>query len=139
MRSNTIFVGTVIALAVVLVIEIWLFATFMSGVSPLAVLLEMSVVMKMAAVVVLLLAMTGVIGGLLREAALAGIVSLLAVAIGLLGAAYGEMNVQAALQAVGPVDFGVTAPDRAQSISLVALGLFVAVMSLGLSRARRTA
>jgi hypothetical protein len=66
----------------------------------------------MAMVPAALLALPGALSGV-RVLALIG--AGLAVALGVLGAAWVEMNVQAAIRAVGPVSFAVTAPSRACS------------------------
>ena len=138
MRSNTAFIGAVAALLVTLALEAWLFTAFLPGYTPVALFLDMGMVMKMVAIVIVLLAVAGLIGGLAREATLVNIVAMLAVAMGLLGAAYGEMTVQAAIHAAGPVRFAVAAPSRAESIGLIGLGLFVAVVSMALLRMRHS-
>ena len=138
MRSNTAFIGAVVALVVVLAIEAWLFAAFLPGYTPLALFLDMGSVMMMVTMVILLLAVMGLIGGLTGDAGLARIASGLAVIFGLLGAAYGELTTQMGIQyAGGTVSFAVTAPARAQSLAHFGLGLSVAVVSLALLRMRR--
>ncbi len=138
MRSNTAFIGAVVALAIILVIEVWLFATYLPGYPPLALFLDMGMIMKMVAIVIILLFVVALIGSLTGEAALTWVTSGLAVIFGLLGAAYGEMNIQMGIKyAGGPVRFAVTAPSHAESLALLGLGLLVAVVSLALLRMRR--
>lgn len=137
MRSDPVFVVAVVAFVLAMAVNIWLWVAFLPGVPLLAFLLEMSVVLKLVAFMVVSLIMVGLIGGLMGEVALCRVVAGLAVALALVGAAYGEMNVQIVVRQIGPVDFAIAALSRAESFGLIALGLFVAVLSLGLSHLRR--
>lgn len=115
---------------------IGLMSLYLPGVPLGEVLTSTSVVTRLCLMVALVLGVVGVIGAVSRSAVLARIAAGAGVLIGLLGAVYVELINQLALAAIGPVSFAVTAPARVESLISLALGLGVALISLGLLRLR---
>ena len=113
-----------------------LMSLYLPGVSLGEVLISTSVVTKLCLMLALVLGVVGVIGAVSRSAVLTRIAAGAGVLIGLLGAVYVELINQLALAAIGPVTFAVTAASRAESLISLALGLGVALISLGLLRLR---
>lgn len=113
-----------------------LMIAYLPGVSLAEILISMSAVTKLCLMLAFVLGMVGVIGGLSRSAALARIAGGLGFLIGLLSAIYGELMNQIVIAAVGPVSFAATAPTRVEALIALAVGLGVALVSLGLLRLR---
>lgn len=128
----------IIAIALIATIAgaIGLMIAYLPDVSLAQILISMSLVTRLCLMLAFVLGVVGVIGGLSRSAALAQIAAGLGFLIGLLGAVYGELMNQMAIAAVGPVSFAVTAPTRVEALIALALGLSVALVSLGLLRLR---
>lgn len=116
---------------------------YLEGLSPLVTFMEAPVMLKLA---MLWSALAAFCGGALILVSLffrpgAGqnpssleillwLAAAAACSIAALGAAYGEMNTQLAIAAVGPVSFGVTAPGRAEALLCLALGFWPATACL---------
>lgn len=129
---------TLIAVALVATVGavIGLMSVYLPGVSLGEVLMSTSVINKLCLMLAVLLGVVGIIGALSRSAVLARITAGAGFLIGLLGAAFVELMSQMTIAAIGPVSFAVTAPARVESLASLALGLGVALVSLGLLRLR---
>jgi hypothetical protein len=117
----------------------WLVATYAPGASPAALFLEADIIAKLVMFLLMLLTfpilIVGAIGLLARDAArpMVGVLRVAAaaaIALGLLAAAYGWMNIQSALAHVGPVGIEVTAPSWAEVLLGLAYALLVAGFAL---------
>jgi hypothetical protein len=117
----------------------WLLAKYLPGVPPQGLYMDAGIIAKMAMMLVQLLFLPilglGLIGLLGRPGQFHTPLALLAAGsatVGLLGAAYGWMTVQMALSRIGPTSFAITAPSYAEAALVASLGLFGAVVALGL-------
>jgi hypothetical protein len=104
---------------------------FMSA-DPVAKLVMMSIQLLLFGVLVF-----GVIGLLARSTAgamglLLKLAATLSATFGFLVALYGWMNIQNAIRHVGPVSFEVVAPSYAETLLALSVGLFGALVALGL-------
>ncbi len=136
MKPNVLLAVVTVAFAVSAGACFWLIQTFAPGMGSIGMLLDADIVVKLSMFTIILAAAPALIGGLIGMRPRVYVAGGAAVVLGLLGALYGEMNTQAALRAVGPVSFAVTAPSRAESLFCLSLGLFVALMALGLLKLR---
>ena len=129
---------TFIAVALVATVGavIGLMSVYLPGVSLGEVLISTSVINKLCLMLAVALGVVGIIGALSRSVILARITAGAGFLIGLLGAAFVELMSQMTIAAIGPVSFAVTAPARVESLTSLALGLGVALASLGLLRLR---
>jgi hypothetical protein len=119
----------------------WLLGRYMPGYSvaqmfmsadPVAKLVMMSIQLLLFGVLVF-----GVIGLLARSTAgamglLLKLAATLSATLGFLVALYGWMNIQNAIRHVGPVSFEVVAPSYAETLLALSVGLFGALVALGL-------
>jgi len=136
MKPNVLLAVVAAAFAVSTGACIWLVQTYASGMTPIMIFMDSGVIAKLCMLIIQLTLFLALIGGLIPVRMLAHLSAGAAVTFGLLGALYGEMMTQAALRAVGPVSFAVTAPGRADSLFCLSMGLFVALVALGLLRLR---
>nr|MBF0664721.1 hypothetical protein [Brevundimonas sp.] len=117
----------------------WLLTTYASGLSPAVLFMDADIVAKMVMLTLMLLSLPilvlGLVGVLVRSAArpmamVLRIAGLAAAVLGLLAAAYGWMNIQSAIAAVGPVSLAVTAPSWAEVLLVLAYAMFIAAVAL---------
>ena len=115
----------------------WQLATYAPGLTPARLFMEADIIAKLAMLTLLLLTfpvlILGVIGVLLRSAAIRMVLRVAALAAVLLGAgaaAYGWMNIQTAVSRIGRVGIEVTAPSYAEALLSLAWGLGVAAIAL---------
>lgn len=121
----------------------WLTRTYINGMPIPIVFLEMTPVSKVLLFPAVLIALAGVVIGLISLTSrpsgqshtnpaeiLLWLTGAGSVAFAFLAAAYVELNVQSAIAAVGPVSFAVTAPARAEGLLCLIIGLSGAIPSL---------
>lgn len=113
-----------------------LMAIYAPGVSLSEILGSTMVITKLCLLLVVVIGVVGIIGALSRSVVLARIAAGAGFLISLLSAVYVELMTQMTLASSGPVTFAVTAPARVESLISLALGLGVALISLGLLRLR---
>ncbi|MBU1539095.1 MAG: hypothetical protein KKC29_05050 [Alphaproteobacteria bacterium] len=118
----------------------WLMGRYLPGYPAAAMFMDASVIAKLAIMLAQMLTflalVLGVIGLFVRSAAtifrlLLMLIAAASAGLGLLAALYGWMNIQAAIRAVGPVSFEVTAPGYAETLLALSVGLFGALVALG--------
>lgn len=140
-RLATIATGATAIVVTVAIIT--LSALYLGGASLLDVFLDASIVLKagmfwtallgLVALVVIIFALSSRTQAGTKPSALEIVLWLAAFAtilIGLLTAAYSELNVQIVLAEVGPVHLAITAPMRVEALLALALGLWPATASL---------
>ena len=119
----------------------WLMSRYMPGFSAAQMFMSADPVAKLVMMFILQLLLGalvfGVIGLLARRTAAAmglllKLAATLSAALGLLVALYGWMNIQTAIRHVGPVSFEVVAPSYAETLLALSVGLFGALVALGL-------
>lgn len=119
----------------------WLLGRYAPGYSAAALFIDADPVAK--AVILLVQTLTfgvvafGVIGLFARSAAgamrlLLALAAVLSVVLGSLAGLYGWMNIQTAIRHVGPVSLEVAAPSYAETLLALSVGLFGALVALGL-------
>ena len=140
-RAPALLIVTAVAFAASAGSCAWLMSRYMPGYSvaqmfmsadPVAKLVMMSIQLLLFGVLVF-----GVIGLLARSTAgamglLLKLAATLSATLGLLVALYGWMNIQNAIRHVGPVSFEVVAPSYAETLLALSVGLFGALVPLGL-------
>ena len=140
-RAPALLIVTAVAFAASAGSCAWLLGRYMPGYSvaqmfmsadPVAKLVMMSIQLLLFGVLVF-----GVIGLLARSTAgamglLLKLAATLSATLGFLVALYGWMNIQNAIRHVGPVSFEVVAPSYAETLLAVSVGLFGALVALGL-------
>ena len=140
-RAPALLIVTAVAFAASAGSCAWLMSRYMPGYSvaqmfmsadPVAKLVMMSIQLLLFGVLVF-----GVIGILARSTAgamglLLKLAATLSATLGLLVALYGWMNIQNAIRHVGPVSFEVVAPSYAETLLALSVGLFGALVPLGL-------
>ncbi len=136
MKTTTLLIVAGAAFALSAVACIVLLATYAPGYPVHALFTEADIVAKLCMMAMAPAALLALAGGFSGVRVLALIGAGLAVALGVLGAAWVEMNVQAAIRAVGPVSFAVTAPSHAEALFCLACGFGVATLTLGTLRLR---
>ena len=140
-RAPALLIVTAVAFAASAGSCAWLMSRYMPGYSvaqmfmsadPVAKLVMMSIQLLLFGALVF-----GVIGLLARSTAgamglLLKLAATLSATLGLLVALYGWMNIQNAIRHVGPVSFEVVAPSYAETLLALSVGLFGALVPLGL-------
>ena len=140
-RAPALLIVTAVAFAASAGSCAWLMSRYMPGYSvaqmfmsadPVAKLVMMSIQLLLFGVLVF-----GVIGILARSTAgavglLLKLAATLSATLGFLVALYGWMNIQNAIRHVGPVSFEVVAPSYAETLLALSVGLFGALVPLGL-------
>jgi hypothetical protein len=140
-RAPALLILTAVAFAASAGSCAWLLGRYMPGYSvaqmfmsadPVAKLVMMSIQLLLFGVLVF-----GVIGLLARSTAgamglLLKLAATLSATLGFLVALYGWMNIQNAIRHVGPVSFEVVAPSYAETLLALSVGLFGALVALGL-------
>jgi len=127
-------------IAIALVVSVGALAGLMTiyapGVSLSEILGSTMVITKLCLLLVVVIGVVGIIGALSRSVMLARIAAGAGFLISLLSAVYVELMTQMTLASIGPATFAVTAPARVESLISLALGLGVALASLGFLRLR---
>lgn len=136
MKPSVLLAVVAIAFATSVGVYVWLIQTYVGGADPLSIFLGATIVTQMCMMMAVLALIPALIGALIPVRVLAWISACGALVFGFLGALYSGMMTQAAIRAVGPVSFAVTAPGRAEAMLCLSLGLFVAVAALGLLQLR---
>lgn len=136
MKSNVLLPAVIVAFVVSAGACFWLIQTYAPGMSPISMFMEANVLTKLCMLLAILVFLPAVIGALIPARPMAHVGAGVAVVFGVLGALYSEMITQAAIRATGTVRFDITAPSRAESLFCLSLGLFVAVVALGLLKLR---
>lgn len=118
----------------------WLMGRYLPGVPAAAMVMEASVIAKLAMLLTATLTFGALVLGLIGLVARGpgGPVRLLllltaacSAGLGLLAALYGWMSIQSAIRAVGPVRLEITAPSYAETLLALSFGLFGALVALG--------
>lgn len=98
-----------------------------------------SPVPQFLSVAIVVLSGVGAVAGLKRNADRVRMAAITAVAVGLLGAAYQELNSHFGTLYDSEITYATMAPGRLASLAILALGLFGAVLGLGILQLRGNA
>ena len=140
-RAPALLIVTAVAFAASAGSCAWLMSRYMPGDSVAQMFMSADPVAKLVMMFILLLLfgalVFGVIGLLARSTAgamglLLKLAATLSATLGFLVALYGWMNIQNAIRHVGPVSFEVVAPSYAETLLALSVGLFGALVPLGL-------
>ena len=140
-RAPALLIVTAVAFAASAGSCAWLMSRYMPGYSVAQMFMSADPVAKLVMMFILLLLfgalVFGVIGLLARSTAgamglLLKLAATLSATLGFLVALYGWMNIQNAIRHVGPVSFEVVAPSYAETLLALSVGLFGALVPLGL-------
>ena len=140
-RASALLIVAAVAFAASAGTCAWLMSRYTPGYSAAQMFMDADPVAKLVILFVQMLTfgalVFGVIGLLARSAAgamrvLLKLAATLSAAFGLLVALYGWMNIQNAIRHVGPVSFEVVAPSYAETLLALSVGLFGALVALGL-------
>ena len=96
----------------------------------------LSPVPQLLAVAIVVLSGVGAVAGLKRSAGRVRIAAITAVAVGMLGAAYQELNTRFGTLYDSEITYATMAPGRLASLAILALGLFGAVLGLSILQLR---
>ena len=91
-----------------------------------------SPVPQLLAVSIVVLSGVGAVAGLKRNAGRVRMAAITAVAVGMLGAVYQELNTQFGTLYDSEITYATMAPGRLASLAILALGLFGAVLGLSI-------
>src|SRR5688572_8347727 len=124
------------ALVIAVVAHRWMVAVSGPGMTSLGAFLDATPVVKLVMILCLMLLIAVVVMAIVGALGAPGgdmpvvlaIVAASAVAFGILGAAYSEMNIQIAVSDVGPVSLAVIAPGRAEWLLCLSIGLLAGVI-----------
>ena len=140
-RASALLIVAAVAFAASAGTFAWLMSRYTPGYSAAQMFMDADPVAKLVILFVQMLTfgalVFGVIGLLARSAAgamrvLLKLAATLSAALGLLVALYGWMNIQNAIRHVGPVSFEGVAPSYAETLLALSVGLFGALVALGL-------
>jgi hypothetical protein len=140
-RASALLIVAAVAFAASAGTCAWLMSRYTPGYSAAQMFMDADPVAKLVILFVQMLTfgalVFGVIGLLVRSAAgamrvLLKLAATLSAAFGILVALYGWMNIQNAIRHVGPVSFEVVAPSYAETLLALSVGLFGALVALGL-------
>ncbi len=140
-RASALLIVAAVAFAASAGTCAWLMSRYTPGYSAAQMFMDADPVAKLVILFVQMLTfgalVFGVIGLLARSAAgamrvLLKLAATLSAALGILVAVYGWMNIQNAIRHVGPVSFEVVAPSYAETLLALSVGLFGALVALGL-------
>ena len=140
-RAPALLIAAAVAFAASAGTCAWLMSRYMPGYSAAQMFMYADPVAKLVMMFILQLLfgalVFGVTGLLARRTAgamglLLKLAATLSVTLGLLVALYGWMNIQNAIRHVGPVSFEVVAPSYAETLLALSVGLFGALVALGL-------
>jgi hypothetical protein len=122
-----------VALVMVAGTMAWMWQTYIPGAALWDIYFEMMPTHQLLAVVIVLLTGVGVAAGLKRNVKRVNQAAMLAVALGAFGAILGELNAHFGTLINNFINFTTLAPMRVESLAMLALGLFGAVVGLGAS------
>lgn len=138
MKSNTLLAVLIAAFVASTGAGLWLIQTYAAGLTPWGMIPSSDIMTKLCMLIILLAFLPSLIGVLTGSRSLTYVGAGVAVGFGVLGALYCEIMTQTALRGIeGPINFAVTAPSRAESLFCLSLGLFVAIVALGLMKLRK--
>ena len=109
----------------------WMLQAHLPGATVADIFLGLTPGLKLLAVLIVVLTGVGVVGGLRRDVVRVRIAAIMTVAIGVMGAAYGELNTHLGMIIDGPINFATMASGRIESLAILVLGLFGAFLGLG--------
>lgn len=119
-----------VAFVVVAVAIAWMQRTYLPGAPLTYIFFEQTFVLKVLAIVVVVLMGVGTLGGIKRDVTCVRKAAILSVALGVLGAVYGEYNTHFGWLIDNVITFATLAPMRLESLGILALGLFSALPGL---------
>ena len=96
----------------------------------------MTPVLKLLALLIVVMTGVGAFGGLKRDVKRVRTAVIINVALGALGTGYGELNTHFGVLYDSEVTFATMAPGRLHSLAIMALGLFGALVALGVLQLR---
>ena len=115
----------------------WMPRTYLPG-APLTYLFSgLTPVLKLLAVFIVAAAGVVAFGGITGDVLLVRTFTIVTVALGVLGAAYGEFNTHFGVLYDSEIAFATMAPGRIESLAILALSLFGALPGLGILQLRR--
>jgi hypothetical protein len=118
----------------------WMMRTYYHpGVTLADVFFTLSLVLKLLALLIAILMGVGAVAAFKRNVERVRKAAILSVAIGVLGAAHGELNAHFGTLIDNVITFATLAPMRIDSLAILALGLFGALPGLGILQLRRGA
>jgi|GEM_PF-4973230 len=115
----------------------WMWRTYVPGAPLTYFFFEMTPVLTVLEVAIVVMTGVGVVGGLKRDVARVRTATIVTVALGVLGAVYGELNIHFGMLIDNVITFATLAPMRLHSLAMLALGLFGALPGLVVLRLRR--
>lgn len=130
---NRLLILLALALVVVSGTLLWMWQTYIPGAALWDIYFGLTPSLMMLAVAILLLMGVGVDAGLKRNAKRVNQAAILAVTLGVCGAILGELNTHFGTLIDNVINFTTLAPMRVESLAILALGLFGAVVGLGAS------
>jgi len=110
----------------------WMLGAYLPGATLPSIFFGLTPILKLIAIAIVILAGVGAFGGLSRNVRRVREAAILTVALGALGAAYGELNTHLGMLIDNVVTFATMAPGGIDSLAILSLGLFGAVLGLGL-------
>lgn len=114
----------------------WMWQAYTPGAPLSYVFLGLTPVLKFFVIAIAILTGDGLIGCMRRDEVRVRRASIVTMAVGGVGAIYGEANTHFGVLYHGEIDFAAMAPGRIDSLAILALGLFGAVLVLGILRLR---
>lgn len=136
MKLDALLAATIVAFVVSTGFGLWLIQTYAPGMNPLSVLVETNPMTGLFMVGALVAAIPAMIGSLSGARSMAYIGAGTAVALCALSALYNELVIQAAVRMTNTTNFAATAPSHVESLFCLSLGLFIAIVALGLMKLR---
>jgi hypothetical protein len=115
----------------------WMLQTYLPGVMPTDIFVWMTTVLRLLALLIVVTAGVGALGGLKGDVVRVRTATIITVALGVLGAGYGELNTHFGVLYDSEITFATMAPGRLASLAILALGLFGALPGLGLLQFKR--
>ncbi len=125
-----------VAFVVVSVTIGWMWQAYVPRAPLSYIFLGLTPVLKFFAIAIAILTGDGLIGCARRDEVRVRRASVVTMAVGGVGAIYGEANTHFGVLYHGEIDFAAMAPGRIDSLAILALGLFGAVLVLGILRLR---
>jgi hypothetical protein len=115
----------------------WMWRTYLPGAPLTYVFFEMTPVLTLIEVAIVVLTAVGALGGFRRDVTRVRSLTIATVALGVLGAGYGELNTHFGMLIDNEITFATLAPMRIESLAILALGLFGTLPGLGILQLRR--
>jgi hypothetical protein len=109
----------------------WMLRAYLPGATLADVFFGLTPVLKLLAILIVVMMGVGAFGGLKRDVTPIHSATIITVALGVLGAAYGELNTHFGRLYDSEITFATLAPGRVERLAILALGLFGAVLGLG--------